>query len=166
MAILDQHGFPPTRLIIEITETALLVNPDRTAAILARLDAAGVRVSIDDFGKGHTSLGYLSDLTVHELKIDKSFVSDLPSNPAHAAIVRSIVDLGHNLALQVVGEGVETAAVLTSLRQTGCDIAQGYLLGRPMPSDELARWLLTAQPAGATGTGNTSPVPAAVVPAA
>jgi EAL domain-containing protein (putative c-di-GMP-specific phosphodiesterase class I) len=125
-----------------------------------------VQVSIDDFGKGHTSLGHLSALTVHELKIDKSFIADLPSNPAHAAIVRSIVDLGHNLALRVVGEGVETAAILTSLRQTGCDIAQGYLLARPMPADQLARWLLTAQPAAPAATGNPFPAPAAAVTAA
>ncbi len=147
MAVLDRHGLPPTRLIIEITETALLANPDRAAAILAELDAAGVRVSIDDFGKGYTSLGYLSALTVHELKIDKSFVADLTTNSAHAAIVRSIVDLGHNLGLSVVGEGVETAGVLAGLRRTGCDVAQGYLLAHPMPVEQLAHWLYTAQPA-------------------
>ncbi|HVN13113.1 MAG TPA: EAL domain-containing protein, partial [Kineosporiaceae bacterium] len=95
---------------------------------------------------GYTSLGYLSALTVHELKIDKSFVADLATNPAHAAIVRSIVDLGHNLGLSVVGEGVETAGILTSLRRTGCDIAQGYLLARPMPAELLADWLHAARP--------------------
>jgi diguanylate cyclase (GGDEF)-like protein len=145
MAVLDRYGLPPTRLIIEITETALLANPDRAAAILAELGAAGVRVSIDDFGKGYTSLGYLSALTVHELKIDKSFVADLATNSAHAAIVRSIVDLGHNLGLSVVGEGVETAGILAGLRRTGCDVAQGYLLAHPMPVDQLADWLHSAR---------------------
>src|SRR6185437_13385273 len=108
---------------------------------------AGVRISIDDFGKGYTSLGYLSALTVHELKIDRSFVADLVTNSAHAAIVRSIVDLGHNLGLSVVGEGVETAGILACLRRTGCDVAQGYLLAHPMPVDQLAQWLHSARPA-------------------
>ncbi|HEY5025090.1 MAG TPA: EAL domain-containing protein [Acidimicrobiales bacterium] len=130
--------------MIEITETALLTDPPRAAAVLARLDAIGVRVSLDDFGMGQTSLGYLSSLPVHELKIDKSFVTDMMANPAHAAIVRSIVDLGHNLSLQVVGEGVETADVFATLREAGCDLAQGFLLARPMPAEQLRGWLATA----------------------
>src|SRR5581483_585614 len=105
---LERAEVPPVRLIIEITETALIADPERAKASLAELDAHGVRVSIDDFGQGQTSLGYLSDLPVHELKIDKGFVYDMLTNPAHAAIVRSIVDLGHNLHMQVVAEGVET----------------------------------------------------------
>ncbi len=139
--VLADLGVPPERLIIEITETALLTDPPRAAAVLAQLDAIGVRVSLDDFGIGQTSLGYLSSLPVHELKIDKSFVIDMLANPAHAAIVRSIVDLGHNLSLQVVGEGVETDAVFATLREAGCDLAQGFLLARPMPADQLRRWL-------------------------
>ncbi len=118
--------------------------PDPSRRVLAELDAIGVRVSLDDFGIGQTSLGYLSSLPVHELKIDKSFVMDMLANPAHAAIVRSIVDLGHNLSLQVVGEGVETDAVFATLREAGCDLAQGYLLARPMPADQLRAWLATA----------------------
>jgi diguanylate cyclase (GGDEF)-like protein len=139
--VLDAVGVAPERLIIEITETALLTDPPRAAAVLAELDAVGVKVSLDDFGIGQTSLGYLSSLPVHELKIDKSFVIDMLGNPAHAAIVRSIVDLGHNLALRVVGEGVETDAVLDTLRDAGCDLAQGFLLARPMPALQLRRWL-------------------------
>ncbi|MBV8159976.1 MAG: bifunctional diguanylate cyclase/phosphodiesterase [Acidimicrobiia bacterium] len=138
---LQRAGVPPTRLIIEITETALITDPERAGVALANLDAAGVRVSIDDFGQGQTSLGYLSNLAVHELKIDKSFVSDMLTNPAHAAIVRSIVDLGHNLDMRVVGEGVETEEVLEGLRDAGCDVAQGYLLARPMALDQLEDWL-------------------------
>ena len=140
-AALEEAGVPATRLIIEITETALISDPERAGAALAELDAAGVRVSIDDFGQGQTSLGYLSNLPVHELKIDKSFVFDMLTNPAHAAIVRSIVDLGHNLQLRVVAEGVETDAVLGGLRKAGCDVAQGYLLARPMPLAKLGEWL-------------------------
>ena len=141
MTTLEDLGVGPRRLIIEITETALLVDPQRAAQVLAQLDAAGIRVSLDDFGMGQTSLGYLSSLPVHELKIDKSFVSDMVENRSHAAIVRSIVDLGHNLALTVVGEGVESAGVFESLRESGCDLAQGYLLARPMPIEELTGFL-------------------------
>jgi EAL domain-containing protein (putative c-di-GMP-specific phosphodiesterase class I) len=144
IAVLADLEIPPERLIVEITETALLTDPPRAAAVLAQLDAIGVRVSLDDFGIGQTSLGYLSSLPVHELKIDKSFVMDMMANPAHAAIVRSIVDLGHNLSLQVVGEGVETDAVFAALREAGCDLAQGYLLARPMPADQLQGWLSKA----------------------
>jgi EAL domain-containing protein (putative c-di-GMP-specific phosphodiesterase class I) len=140
-AALERAGIPPTRLIIEITETALIADPERAGTALANLDAAGVRVSIDDFGQGQTSLGYLSNLPVHELKIDKSFVYDMLTNPAHAAIVRSIVDLGHNLHMRVVGEGVETEEVLAGLGDTGCDVAQGFLLARPMGMTKLEGWL-------------------------
>jgi EAL domain-containing protein (putative c-di-GMP-specific phosphodiesterase class I) len=140
-AALVKASVSPTRLIVEITETALVTDPTRAATVLARLDAAGVRVSIDDFGKGQTSLGSLSALPVHELKIDKSFVADMLSNPAHAAIVRSIVDLGHNLSMRVIAEGVETEEVLASLRLTGCDVVQGFLLARPMSSRKLQKWL-------------------------
>jgi diguanylate cyclase (GGDEF)-like protein len=139
--ILEELGVPAERLIVEVTETALLTDPEHAAAQLAELAAAGVRISIDDFGRGHTSLGYLSDLPIHELKIDRSFVADMPDNQAHAAVVRSIIDLGHNLALRVVGEGVETEDILTRLRDCDCDIAQGFLLARPMPTEALARWL-------------------------
>ena len=141
LAALAQAGIQPGRLVLEITETALLADPEVAAVVLARIAATGVRVSIDDFGQGQTSLGYLSQLPVHELKIDKAFVRDLPDNPAHAAIVRSVVDLGHNLGLEVVAEGVETPESLAQLTATGCDIAQGYLLARPMPAEQLPEWL-------------------------
>jgi diguanylate cyclase (GGDEF)-like protein len=141
IAILRDVGVPADRLIVEVTETALLTDPERAAAALAALAGAGVRISIDDFGRGQTSLGYLSDLPIHELKIDRSFVADMASNPGHAAVVRSIVDLGHNLGLRVVGEGIETDDILALLRECRCDIAQGFLLGRPMPGQALVRWL-------------------------
>jgi diguanylate cyclase len=135
--ILDDVQMAPERLIVEVTETALLVDPPRAAATLGRLADAGIRISLDDFGQGQTSLGYLSGLPLHEIKIDRGFVSDLLVNPAHAAIVRSIIDLGHNLGLRVVGEGVETDEVLTSLERFGCDIAQGFLIARPLPIADL-----------------------------
>jgi EAL domain-containing protein (putative c-di-GMP-specific phosphodiesterase class I) len=139
---LRRLGMAADRLIIEITETSLLADPDRAATTLAALSDFGVRISLDDFGSGQTSLGYLSALPIHELKIDKSFVTDMLVNPAHAAIVRSIVDLGHNLSLSVVGEGVETRETRSMLRQSGCDIAQGFLMARPMPVDRLPEWFI------------------------
>lgn len=138
---LEETGISAERLVIEITETALLADPRSAAIVLTELDALGVRVSIDDFGCGQTSLGYLSTLPIHELKIDRSFIGDMLVNPAHAAIVRSIVDLGHNLHFHVVGEGVESNAIWESLRVSGCDSAQGYLLARPMPLEQLSQWL-------------------------
>jgi EAL domain-containing protein (putative c-di-GMP-specific phosphodiesterase class I) len=110
-----------------------------------------VGISLDDFGQGQTSLGYLSALPLHELKIDRSFIADMLDNPAHAAIVRSMIDLGHNLSLRVVGEGVETDEILAHLADSDCDVAQGFLLARPMALADLSAWLpgSTASPAAA-----------------
>jgi diguanylate cyclase (GGDEF)-like protein len=132
---------PAERLIVEVTETALLTDPIGAAEVLGELAAVGVKVSLDDFGVGQTSLGYLSALPLHELKIDRSFVLDMLEKPAHSAIVRSIIDLGHNLQLRVVGEGVETEEVLARLDEAGCDVVQGFLLARPKPLAELGPWL-------------------------
>jgi len=140
---LAASGVAPNRLLLEITETALVADPERAGRSLRRLDTAGVRISIDDFGQGQTSLGYLSTLPLHELKIDKSFVLDMLSDQSHAAIVRSVIDLAHNLGFEVVAEGVETEQILDALNALGCDIAQGYLLARPMPADALPAWLGT-----------------------
>ena len=128
-------------MTIEITETALLADPVRAALALSQLDAYGVRISLDDFGTGQTSLRYLTSLPIDELKIDMSFVSDMLENPSHEAIVRAIVDLGRNLGLHVVAEGIETREVFHALQQAGCDVAQGYLLSRPMPAGDLPRFL-------------------------
>ncbi len=146
MRILDETGVPPEGLIVEVTETTLLADPERAAEVLRRLSAAGVSISIDDFGQGQTSLAYLSVLPVTELKIDRSFVADMLENGAHESIVRSIIDLGHNLSLRVVGEGIENAEVLAALRAGGCDIAQGFLLARPMPAASLPEWLALDRP--------------------
>jgi len=100
-----------------------------------------VHLSIDDFGVGQTSLGYLSSLPVSELKIDRSFITDMRSDDSHAAIVQAIVDLGHNLGFRVVGEGVEDGDVLDVLTADGCDVAQGYHFARPMTVDSLNEWL-------------------------
>jgi diguanylate cyclase (GGDEF)-like protein len=141
LEILGETGLAPERLIVEVTETALMADPLGAAAVLRELSAAGVSVSLDDFGRGQTSLAYLSALPLDELKVDRSFVGDLVDNPAHSAIVRSIIDLGHNLGLQVVAEGVETDQALAELRSAECDVAQGYFLARPMPFERLGSWL-------------------------
>jgi diguanylate cyclase (GGDEF)-like protein len=143
---LDEYGVAATRLSVEVTETALMTDPGRAAVMLGELDRAGVRLSIDDFGCGQTSLGYLSSLPITELKIDRSFIADMLDHHAHAAIVHSIVELGHNLGFEVVGEGVETVDVLAALAATGCDVAQGYLFARPMPAADLASWLAAYAP--------------------
>jgi len=143
---LERFDVPAERLTIEVTETALLVDPKSASAVLERLALVGVRISLDDFGQGQTSLGYLSELPIHELKIDKGFVMDMLENDAHAAIVRSIIDLGHNLDLQVVAEGIETVDVLAGLHAARCDLAQGYFIARPMPLERLAAWVPVPTP--------------------
>jgi EAL domain-containing protein (putative c-di-GMP-specific phosphodiesterase class I) len=118
-------------------------------------------VSIDDFGVGQTSLGYLSSLPLEELKIDRSFVADITTNAAHMAIVRSIVDLGHNLGFRVVAEGVETDEVLGALSDTQCDLAQGFLIARPMALAKLIAWSSDLEAASAhVSAGYTHRVPA------
>jgi diguanylate cyclase (GGDEF)-like protein len=145
MSALAAARIPPERLLLEITETAFVADPDRAGRSLRQLAAAGVRISLDDFGRGQTSLGYLSTLPLHEVKIDKSFVIDMLEDRSHLAIVRSVIDLAHNLGFEVVAEGVETEAILAELTTLGCDIAQGYLLARPMPAERLPGWLATHQ---------------------
>ena len=105
------------------------------------LHRAGIRISIDDFGTGQTSLSYLSALPIDEIKIDRSFIADMTESTGHHAIIRSIVELGHNLGFDVVGEGVETAEIASALQATACDVAQGYLYARPMPAAELSEWM-------------------------
>ena len=138
---LTKSGFAPDRLILEVTETALMTDPLRATQSLEELGAAGVSLSIDDFGVGQTSLSYLSSLPISELKIDRSFITDMRHDESHAAIVRAIVDLGHNLGFRVVGEGVEDVAVFHELSVVGCDIAQGYHFARPMTIEGLNEWL-------------------------
>ena len=113
-------------MTLEITESSLLVDAPRTRVTIDELHAVGLRMAVDDFGTGYSSLSYLRRLPVQELKIDQSFVSGMHADPQDEVIVRSTVDLGHNLGLQVVAEGVEDRAVLDRLRDFGCDVAQGY----------------------------------------
>ncbi len=120
-ALLRKHRVEPGRLCIELTERTVMAAPDRARAIIERIVAAGVRVSIDDFGTGHSSLSHLKNLPVHEVKIDRSFVSDMTTSPHDRMIVRAAIQLGHSLGLQIVAEGVETSEVNDALRELGCD---------------------------------------------
>ena len=136
-AILARHAVPAEAICLEITESAIMDEPQRAQATLHALAAAGHRLSIDDFGTGYSSLAYLKRLPVHELKIDKSFVMKMESDAADAKIVRSTIDLAHNMGLEVVAEGVETQAAWDALALLGCDEAQGYHMAKPMPLAEL-----------------------------
>lgn len=138
---LQKSGVEPERLVLEVTETALMTDPLRAAQSLEELGAAGINLSIDDFGVGQTSLSYLSSLPVTELKIDRSFVTDMRHNESHAAIVRAIIDLAHNLGFRVVGEGVEDVDVFHALSVIGCDVVQGYYFARPMTVEALGGWI-------------------------
>jgi diguanylate cyclase (GGDEF)-like protein len=140
-SLLLARRVPAERLILEITESTIMADPGRALGVLTRLSAMGIRLSIDDFGVGYSSLSYLKRLPVDEIKIDRSFVAQMDDDEDDAFIVRSTIDLGRNLGLSVVAEGVETEAVWDELTELGCDYAQGWYLGRPMPAAELAAWL-------------------------
>jgi diguanylate cyclase (GGDEF)-like protein len=142
-AALDHWDVPAHLLELEVTESAIMTDPLRARRLLTELAELGVRIAIDDFGTGYSSLAYLKDLPVNQLKIDQSFVQHMHEDMNDAIIVRSVVDLGHNLGLQTVAEGVEDHATWDQLAQLGCDDAQGYFLARPMPPDELIAWLET-----------------------
>ena len=129
-------------LELELTESAMLANPKRTTAVLDALSALGVRLSIDDFGTGYSSLAYLRHLPIDEIKIDRSFVTEMGEEDADLAIVQCTIDLGRNLGLDVVAEGVETREVLERLRALGCTSAQGYFFSPPVPPEQLRAWLL------------------------
>lgn len=140
-SLLERAGLSPAYLVLEITESAVMTDPSFGIAILNQFDKMGVTLSIDDFGTGYSSLSYLSKLPMDELKIDKSFVLDMMHDQQAAVIVRSTIELGHNLGMKVVAEGVETAEVWDRLTQWGCDTAQGYYMSRPLPEEKLMQWL-------------------------
>jgi diguanylate cyclase (GGDEF)-like protein len=140
LALLAAYGVSPRMLELEITENTLAHDPDRALSTLSALHAAGIAISIDDFGTGYSSMSYLKRLPVRELKVDRSFVSGMLSDVGDGVLVRSVVDLGHNLGLTVVAEGVEDQATLDALAAIGCDVAQGYHCGRPMPVEALLAW--------------------------
>jgi diguanylate cyclase (GGDEF)-like protein len=139
--LLDRHGLSPRMLCLEITESVIMEDPDRALAGLRTLHEMGIRLAIDDFGTGYSSLAYLKQLPVAELKIDRSFVMNMAASEDDAIIVRSTIDLGHNLGLEVVAEGVEDERTLAILTGLACDAAQGYHLSRPLPADAVTAML-------------------------
>jgi diguanylate cyclase (GGDEF)-like protein len=155
-AALRDSGVPPEMLCLEITESALMEDPGHAQETVRRLHAIGVELSIDDYGIGHSSLAYVKNLPVNELKIDRTFVMNMALRPRDVAIVRSAVELGHNLDLRVTAEGLETNEDLRLLRELRCDLAQGYLISRPVPAAALESWLkggAWAAPWTVVGTG-------------
>jgi diguanylate cyclase (GGDEF)-like protein len=139
--LLRRHDVPPARLTLEVTESSVMADPARATALLHELRGLGVRLSVDDFGTGYSSLSYLKQLPVDEVKIDRSFVTGLQDRGGDAPIVRAIVDLGRHLGLEVVAEGVEDQPTWDLLAEMGCDLVQGWHLGRPMPPGALLPWL-------------------------
>jgi diguanylate cyclase (GGDEF)-like protein/PAS domain S-box-containing protein len=144
--LLETHRVDPALLTLEVTESAVMSRPEQALKILEQLHAMRLNLSIDDFGTGYSSLAYLKKLPVQELKIDQSFVSGLARNDNDSVIVRSTIDLAHNLGLRAVAEGVESQEVLDVLTNLGCDAAQGFHIGRPMPALELERWMNDRHP--------------------
>jgi diguanylate cyclase (GGDEF)-like protein len=140
-ALIRGRGIPPSALVLEVTETVIMSDPSRAVAVLNLLRDLGIGVAIDDFGTGYSSLAYLRRLQIDELKIDRSFVRDLPHDEGDAVIVRSTIEMGHNLGLRVVAEGVEDDATLQMLRSWRCDVVQGYGISRPLPADDVLPWL-------------------------
>ena len=134
---------PASLLKCELTESQVMDDPKLAMSVISKLRDIGVHTAIDDFGTGYSSLAYLRKLPVDEIKIDKSFVTSMLEDPTDMTIVRTIIDLAHNLDMTVLAEGVEDAATADRLRSFGCDRAQGYHIGRPMPAPDLARLLMT-----------------------
>ncbi|UGQ49220.1 putative bifunctional diguanylate cyclase/phosphodiesterase [Massilia endophytica] len=140
-AIMARHQVSASSFCLEITESAIMDDPVRAQQTLEGLHAMGCDLSIDDFGTGYSSLAYLKRLPVDELKIDKSFVLNMESDIGDTKIVRSTIDLGHNMGLRVVAEGIESEAAWRLLAKLGCDQGQGYFMSRPIPADQLAGWV-------------------------
>jgi EAL domain-containing protein (putative c-di-GMP-specific phosphodiesterase class I) len=138
---LERHRVPAELLTLELTESGVMADPQRALPVLRRLHTLGVVLAVDDFGTGYSSLAYLRQLPVDEVKIDKSFVLGMGSDLGDLAVVRSIVELGHSLGLTVVAEGVEEDIARDQLAAMGCDVAQGYLISRPLSETRLEAWL-------------------------
>jgi diguanylate cyclase (GGDEF)-like protein len=139
--LLHTYGLPPQALQLEITESMIMSDPERALSTVGRLSGLGARLSVDDFGTGYSSLANLRKMPIDELKIDRSFVSPMMRNESDLIIVRSTINLGHDLGLNVIAEGVEDSPTLAHLAVLGCDLAQGYHVSRPMPADAFNDWL-------------------------
>jgi diguanylate cyclase (GGDEF)-like protein len=140
-ALFEQHQVTAEAISLEVTESSIMDDPERAEETLLQLSDMGIKIAIDDFGTGYSSLSYLKRLPVNKLKIDKSFVMNMENNDSDKSIVRSTIDLAHNLNLQVVAEGIENQAAWDLLEKMGCDYGQGYFMGKPMPVNQYAAWL-------------------------
>jgi diguanylate cyclase (GGDEF)-like protein len=138
--LLESHNVDPHALILEITESAIMQDPTHALEVLTRLNQMGLTLSIDDYGTGYSSMAYLKSLPVQEIKIDKSFVLKLASNRGDAILVKSTIELGHNLGLKVTAEGVEDEASLRMLQAYGCDTGQGYFISKPIPAEDFEKF--------------------------
>ena len=138
--VLDDSGLPADRLELELTESAMLHELEQVVATLEALHGMGVSLALDDFGTGYASLSHLKSFPLDRLKVDRTFIANL-ADDRDAAIVRSLIELGHRLGLRVVAEGVESEEQLAALRRLGCDTVQGHAVGRPLSAVEIGRWL-------------------------
>jgi EAL domain-containing protein (putative c-di-GMP-specific phosphodiesterase class I) len=161
--MLDAFHVPADALQLEITESMIMTDPERALATLSRLSDLGVRLSVDDFGTGYSSLANLRLLPIDELKIDRSFVSPMLQEENDLIIVRSTINLGHDLGLRIIAEGVEDEPTLESLATLGCDLAQGYHMAKPMSASSFEQWLSESPFGTVDGYGGTA---GPVVPAA
>jgi EAL domain-containing protein (putative c-di-GMP-specific phosphodiesterase class I) len=159
------HRWPAELLVLEITENAVTENPEQARNIVAALRERGVQVSVDDFGAGFTSLSQLRGLPVHQLKIDRQFVTALDTSPDDDAVVTAIIDLGHRLGLTIVAEGVETRAAADRLRELRCDDLQGFWFARPMVAGDVLGWA-TQHPGGVPAASASTATASGVLPAA
>ena len=161
---LRSAGVQPDRLKLEVTESALMSDPETARAVLGELETLGCRISIDDFGTGYSSLAYLADLPVSEVKIDRSFVTRMGTESSERIIVSSTIDLAHHLRMRAVAEGVEDWSLLPELEALGCDSAQGYAISHPLPADDATRWLTGFRTMIGLERAVTSSEPSAPVP--
>lgn len=152
--MLNSHRVPGNLVELEVTETAVMTEPIRAIENIRKLSELGVTVSIDDFGTGYSSMAYLQKLLVAKIKIDKSFVMQMGKGGNEEVIVRSTIELAHNLGLKAVAEGVEDQATWDRLREMGCDSAQGYFMSKPLPPDKFMTWMKSSEWSGELAAGN------------
>ncbi|MDX1696515.1 MAG: EAL domain-containing protein, partial [Ketobacteraceae bacterium] len=156
LQLAENEQLSTSEIILELTETAVMVNPEEALEMLNALSRTGIKLSIDDFGTGYSSLSYLKRLPVKELKIDRTFVMEMAQNPDDQVIVDTTLQMAHNLGLIVVAEGIEDQETLNYLASKGCDYAQGYHIARPMPESEFVEWMKhQGRPAVSASTPNT-----------
>lgn len=139
--LLDKWSIPPDQLILEITESVIMYDPDRAIRILGKLNDLGAKLALDDFGTGYSSLSHLARLPINELKIDRSLIIDIDKNRKNATIVRSTIELAQKLGLKIVAEGIEDVVVCNILKEYGCDIGQGYFFSKPVNNTEFKSWI-------------------------